>query len=56
MIVGFGRESGRSFPLRQPLEACSLMAEMDFVPVRVEHADVGLSLQGGGALLIELDW
>ena len=55
MMVGLGSESGRSFPLRRPVEACSLMSGIAFIPKRVEHAEVGLSLQGGGALLIELD-
>ena len=53
MMVGLGRESGRSFPFGRPLEVGSLMSGMGF---SVEHAaEASLSSQRGGALLIELD-
>ena len=69
IMVGFGRESGRSFPLtlRQPLNplemevadsgCCWLRTEgTGLIPVMIEHAEVGVAMQGGVALLIELDW
>ena len=64
-MVGFGRESGRSFPLRRSLEVeieavavcCRLRTGgTDFIPAMMEHAELGVTLQGGVALLIELDW
>ena len=54
MMVGFGRESGRSFPLRRPLEVSSLKVGIAFIPA--EHAEMGVSLNVGVVLLIELDW
>lgn len=52
MIVGLGRESGRSFPFGQPLMVGSPMSGMG---LSVEHAEMSRSSQRGGTLLIELD-